>query len=118
VESRPLRYFIAVAEELNFARAAGRLGIASPPLSRAIRKLEAELGITLLERSTHHVALTPAGSVLLQQARIALDALDAAGRRAQRAAGGRGAPTGPAGPPPPERMSRVSPCGPRHRESS
>ena len=94
VESRPLRYFIAVAEELNFARAAGRLGIASPPLSRAIRKLEAELGITLLERSTHHGALTPAGTVLLQQARIALDALDAAGRRAQRAATSLGTPTG------------------------
>jgi DNA-binding transcriptional LysR family regulator len=86
VESRPLRYFVAVAEELNFARAAERLGIASPPLSRAIRKLEAELGVTLLERSTHHVALTTAGAVLLEQARMALDAVDAAGRRAQRAA--------------------------------
>jgi DNA-binding transcriptional LysR family regulator len=69
VESRPLRYFVAVAEELNFGRAAERLGIASPPLSRAIRKLEAELGVTLLERSTHHVALTSAGAVLLEQAR-------------------------------------------------
>jgi DNA-binding transcriptional LysR family regulator len=86
VESRPLRYFVAVAEELNFARAAERLGIASPPLSRAIRKLEAELGVTLFERTTHSVALTPAGTVLLEQARIALDALQAAGRRAQRAA--------------------------------
>ena len=86
MESRPLRYFVAVAEELNFARAAERLGIASPPLSRAIRKLESELGITLLERSTHHVALTQAGTVLLDQARMALDALDASGRRAQRAA--------------------------------
>jgi len=86
VESRQLRYFVAVAEELSFARAAERLGIASPPLSRAIRKLEHDLGIGLLERSTHHVALTPAGTVLLEQARIALDALDAAGRRAQRAA--------------------------------
>lgn len=86
VESRPLRYFVAVAEELNFARGAERLGIASPPLSRAIRKLEAELGVTLLERSTRSVALTPAGTVLLEQARVALDALEAAGRRAQRAA--------------------------------
>jgi DNA-binding transcriptional LysR family regulator len=81
-----LRYFVAVAEELNFARAAERLAIASPPLSRAIRKLEAELGVTLFERTTHSVALTPAGTVLLEQARIALDALQAAGRRAQRAA--------------------------------
>ena len=52
------------------------------------------MNITLLERSTPHVALTPAGTVLLQQARIALDALDAAGRRAQRAATSRGTPTG------------------------
>jgi DNA-binding transcriptional LysR family regulator len=86
VESRPLRYFVAVAEELNFARAAERLGISAPPLSRTIRKLEAELGVTLFERTTHSVTLTAAGTVLLDQARIALDALQAAGRRAQRAA--------------------------------
>ena len=86
MESRPLRYFVAVAEELNFARAAERLGISPPPLSRAIRRLETELGVTLFERTTHSVALTPAGAVLLTEARIALDALQAAGRRAQRAA--------------------------------
>ncbi|MFF1714487.1 LysR family transcriptional regulator [Streptomyces sp. NPDC058268] len=86
MESRPLRYFLAVAEELNFARAAERLGISPPPLSRAIRQLETELGVTLFERTTHSVALTPAGTVLLAEARIALDALQAAGRRAQRAA--------------------------------
>ncbi|MCC8449038.1 LysR family transcriptional regulator [Streptomyces rochei] len=86
MESRPLRYFVAVAEELNFARAAERLGISAPPLSRAIRNLEAELGVTLFERTTHSVALTPAGTVLLAEARTALDALHAAGRRAQRAA--------------------------------
>ncbi|MCD9874391.1 LysR family transcriptional regulator [Streptomyces guryensis] len=86
MESRSLRYFVAVAEELNFARAAERLGISAPPLSRAIRKLEAELGVTLFERTTHSVELTPAGAVLLGEARIALDALQAAGRRAQRAA--------------------------------
>ncbi|MFJ4781856.1 LysR family transcriptional regulator [Streptomyces sp. NPDC088794] len=85
MESRPLRYFVAVAEELNFARAAERLGISAPPLSRAIRKLEADLGVTLLERTTHSVALTPAGRVLLTEARSALEALHAAGRRAQRA---------------------------------
>ncbi|MFC8513544.1 LysR family transcriptional regulator [Streptomyces sp. NPDC057257] len=86
MESRPLRYFVAVAEDLNFARAAERLGISAPPLSRAIRKLEADLGVLLFERTTHNVALTPAGEVLLAEARIALDALQAAGRRAQRAA--------------------------------
>ena len=86
MESRSLRYFVAVAEELNFARAAERLGISAPPLSRAIRKLETDLGVTLFERTTHRVTLTPAGTVLLTEARIALDALDAAGRRAQRAA--------------------------------
>jgi DNA-binding transcriptional LysR family regulator len=85
VESRPLRYFVAVAEELNFARAAERLGMSAPPLSRAIRNLENELSVTLFERSTHSVALTAAGTVLLAEARIALDALQAAQRRAQRA---------------------------------
>jgi DNA-binding transcriptional LysR family regulator len=87
VESRPLRYFVAVAEELNFTRAAERLGISSPPLSRAIRGLEAELGVALFERTTHTVTLTPAGAVLLEEARIALDALQAAERRTRRAAG-------------------------------
>ncbi|MEU6066747.1 MULTISPECIES: LysR family transcriptional regulator [Streptomyces] len=86
MESGPLRYFVAVAEELNFTRAAERLGISPPPLSRAIRRLEKELGVTLFERTTHSVTLTPAGTVLLAEARIALDALQAACRRAQRAA--------------------------------
>jgi DNA-binding transcriptional LysR family regulator len=89
VESRPLRYFVAVAEELSFARAAERLGIASPPLSRAIAQLETQLGVRLLERTTRSVVLTDAGRALLDDARPALDALDAAARRAQRAAGPR-----------------------------
>lgn len=86
MESRPLRYFVAVAEELNFARAAERLGMSAPPLSRAIRNLEAELGVTLFERTTHRVALTPAGEVLLAEAVPVLDALTAAARRTRRAA--------------------------------
>ncbi|WP_037682233.1 LysR family transcriptional regulator [Streptomyces griseus] len=86
MESRPLRYFVAVAEELNFARAAERLGISPPPLSRAIRQLESELGAVLFERTTHSVTLTPAGEVLLPEARFALEAMEAAGRRARRAA--------------------------------
>jgi DNA-binding transcriptional LysR family regulator len=85
LEVRELRYFVAVAEELNFGRAAQRLGIAQPPLSRAIRRLEAALGVVLLERTTRRVTLTPAGVVLLRQGRAALDAVTAAGRRAQRA---------------------------------
>jgi DNA-binding transcriptional LysR family regulator len=89
VESRPLRYFVAVAEELNFGRAAERLGIAAPALSRAIAGLEAQLGVRLFDRSTRHVALTEAGRVLLDQARPALESLDAAVRRAQRATGPR-----------------------------
>ncbi|MFI5674391.1 LysR family transcriptional regulator [Streptomyces cellulosae] len=86
MESRPLRYFVAVAQELNFARAAERLGISPPPLSRAIRQLESELGAVLFERTTHSVTLTPAGEVLLAEAPFALEALEAAGRRARRAA--------------------------------
>lgn len=87
MESRPLRYFVAVAEELNFSRAAQRIGIASPALSRAISGLESQLGVRLLERSTRHVALTEAGTALLLDARAALVALDAAALRARRAAG-------------------------------
>ncbi|HEX6677977.1 MAG TPA: LysR family transcriptional regulator [Actinomycetes bacterium] len=85
LEVRQLRYFVAVAEELNFSRAAERLAMAQPPLSKAIRQLEARLGVQLLERTTRHVALTEAGRVLLEQGRAALDAVAAAGRRAQRA---------------------------------
>ncbi|MFF5080436.1 LysR family transcriptional regulator [Actinoplanes sp. NPDC000266] len=84
VETRELRYFVAVAEELHFGRAAERLGIAQPPLSRAIRRLEHRLGVELLERTSHGSRLTPAGEVLLAEGRTALDAVAAAARRAQR----------------------------------
>ncbi|GAA3430876.1 LysR family transcriptional regulator [Kutzneria kofuensis] len=85
LEVRQLRYFVAVAEELHFGRAAERLGMAQPPLSRAIRELERQLGVQLLVRTTRQVALTPAGEVLLRDGRAALDAVAAAGRRAQHA---------------------------------
>ena len=85
LETRELRYFVAVAEELHFGRAAQRLGMAQPPLSRAIQQLERRLGVALLERSSRAVSLTPAGVVLLAEGRKALDAVGAAARRTQRA---------------------------------
>ncbi|GCD94649.1 LysR family transcriptional regulator [Embleya hyalina] len=85
LEVRELRYFIAVAEELNFSRAAQRLGMAQPPLSKAIARMESRLGVRLFERTTRQVRLTDAGRVLLDQARIAVDAVHAAARRARRA---------------------------------
>lgn len=85
LETRQLRYFVAVAEERHFGRAADRLGMAQPPLSRAIRNLERQLGVQLLIRTTRQVALTPAGETLLTDAKVALDAIGAAQRRARRA---------------------------------
>ena len=85
MDSRELSYFVAVAEELNFGRAAMRLGMAQPPLSRTIQQLERRLGVTLLTRTSRQVALTEAGEVLLREGRRALTALTAAERRTQRA---------------------------------
>jgi DNA-binding transcriptional LysR family regulator len=87
VESRRLRYFVAVAEELSFVRAAQRLRIAPPALSRAIGELEAHLGVKLFDRSSRHVALTELGSALLPDVRRALQDLDAATSRIQRLSG-------------------------------
>jgi DNA-binding transcriptional LysR family regulator len=81
LDLRRLRYFVAVAEELHFGRAAGRLYIAQPVLSRQIRKLEQEVGAELLHRSSRNVTLTPAGARLLDEARSLLAAADAAQRR-------------------------------------
>ena len=90
VETRELRYFVAVAEELHFGRAAERIGIAQPALSRAIQLLERRLGVDLLTRTSRAVTLTEAGSVLLHEARAALDAIAAAERRTRRAAAASG----------------------------
>ena len=94
LETRELRYFMAVAEELHFGRAAERLGMAQPPLSRAIQQLERRLGVCLLRRNRRGVWLTGAGEVLLHEGRAALDATTAAARRTRRA-GGADTPGGP-----------------------
>jgi DNA-binding transcriptional LysR family regulator len=88
MEPARLRTFVAVAEELNFRRAAERLNIAQPALSRAIRKLEDEVGCPLLLRTTRRVELTEAGRVMLETAREAVNQADAALRSARDAASG------------------------------
>ncbi|WP_424217378.1 LysR family transcriptional regulator (plasmid) [Streptomyces sp. BI20] len=82
-----MRYFVAVAEERHFGRAATRLHMTQPPLSRAIKGLEAELGAPLFVRSPAGVALTPVGSVLLDEARALLDRADRLRVRVAEAAG-------------------------------
>jgi DNA-binding transcriptional LysR family regulator len=86
VETRELRYFVAVAEELHFGRAADRLGIAQPPLSRTIAQLEHRLGVALLTRTSRKVSLTDAGTVLLAEGRAILGAVAAAERRTRTVA--------------------------------
>ena len=88
VELRHLRYFVAVAEERHFGRAAARLHIAQPPLSQQIRRFEAELGEPLLYRTTRSVELSPAGEVMLERGREILAAVDSALDDARRAARG------------------------------
>jgi len=85
VELRHLRYFVAVAEELHFSRAAEKLQLAQPPLSQQIRQLEQTLGVRLFERNYHTVTLTPAGQVFLEEARLVLHQMEQALSRVQAA---------------------------------
>jgi DNA-binding transcriptional LysR family regulator len=86
VELRQLRYFVTLAEELHFGRAAAREHIVQSALSQQVQRLERELGAPLLERTTHHVRLTAAGTVFLPEARQILAHVDRAAAAAQRAA--------------------------------
>ncbi|WP_406441410.1 LysR substrate-binding domain-containing protein [Streptomyces sp. NBC_00631] len=88
VNLRHFAYFVAVAEEGHFGRAAERLHMAQPPLSQAIRRLEAELGVELFHRTTRRVGLTEAGRAYLARARAILADVDEAGHEARRVAAG------------------------------
>jgi DNA-binding transcriptional LysR family regulator len=88
MELRHLRYFQAVAEELSFSKAARRLHVAQPALSRAVKELEQELAVTLLARTKRWVALTPPGAVLLNDIGLLFQQLDETIRRVQRTEAG------------------------------
>ena len=87
VELRHLRYFVAVAEELNFSRAAGRMYLSQPALSQQIRKLERELGVSLFHRTKNHVELTEAGLALLKGARTVLVLVEQTARETREVGG-------------------------------
>lgn len=88
MDFRHLRYFQAVAEELSFSKAARRLRIAQPALSRAVQELERDVGVALLDRSRRAIRLTPGGAVLLRETAVVFDHVDEMLRRVRRAAAG------------------------------
>lgn len=88
MEIAHLRHFIAVAEELHFGRAAARLGMAQPPLSQSIRRLELSLGAPLFKRTSRQVMLTPAGKVLLEEARQVVARMERAEKATRRVISG------------------------------
>src|SRR5918992_3904177 len=87
MELRQLRYLVALADERHFTRAAAREQVAQPALSQQIRRLERELGLPLVQRTTRRVALTDAGARLVERARRALDELEAGRAELQELAG-------------------------------
>src|SRR5205085_10835263 len=87
MDLRQLRYLVALADERNFTRAAEREHIAQPALSQQIRRLEQELGLPLVERTTRHVAMTDAGNLLVVRARRIVADVEAAHAELQRVAG-------------------------------
>jgi DNA-binding transcriptional LysR family regulator len=89
MELRHLRYFVAVADEPHFGRAARRLGMSQPPLSLTVRQLEEELGVKLLDRTNKRVSLTPAGVVLHTEAQHVLAQAEQAGQLARKIGAGR-----------------------------
>src|SRR4029453_1828148 len=88
MDLRQLRYFQAVAEELSYSRAARRLRVAQPALSRAVEEVGSSLGAMVLERSRHHVRLSPAGAVLLREAALLLERMEEGMQRVRRTAAG------------------------------
>ena len=109
MDLRHLRYFQAIAEELSFSRAARRLNVVQPALSRALKELEAELGMEVIARTRRSVALTPAGRVLLSETALLFEQLERTLRRVRRAAAGQEGElrVGYIGPPTQRFLSRV-----------
>ncbi|MFW8643836.1 LysR family transcriptional regulator [Rhizobium beringeri] len=101
MELRHLRYFLAVAEEGNFTRAAGKLGIGQPPLSQQIRDLEREVGAALFHRVPHGAELTAAGAAFLGEAKASLAAAERRSLRRKAPIAARPAGCRSASPPPP-----------------
>ena len=114
VELRQLRYFVAVAEELNFGRAAERLLIAGPSLSQQIKALERDLGVRLFDRDRRSVSLTPAGAALLPPTRDLLERADELKRRAGRLSGSESVRLGYVNWIPPDLTVRTAPVARLH----